>query len=88
MSVRSAGCTGGLPSGIEMSRVFQRSVEADRLADCESAIEISHIDLVNNAVAGGWTEREVAAALFNLAQAHLDLLGNGTSAGASRSEVA
>lgn len=61
-----------------MNRVFEGAASARRLVDCESALELSHIDLVNNAVADGWTEREVAAALYNLAQAHLELLDTST----------
>jgi hypothetical protein len=61
-----------------MKRDVYGRTSTGRLADCEKAIELSHIDLVNNAVADGWTEREVAAALYNLAQAHLELLDTST----------
>jgi len=71
-----------------MDRISRRAVAADRLAECADAIELSHIDLVNKAVANGWTEREVAAALFSLASAHLDMVGLGAGEAAARSNVA
>jgi len=71
-----------------MNRALHRPAAADRLSDCENALELSHIALVDNAVAGGWTEREVAVALFNLARAHLKMLGGSGSETVLKANVA
>ncbi|MGN6550340.1 MAG: hypothetical protein ACTHJ3_10650 [Pararhizobium sp.] len=57
-----------------MNVVTRITAASDRLAACEDALELAHVTLVDNAVAGGWTEREVAKAMLNRAVAHLALL--------------
>lgn len=45
--------------------------DPDRFLECQDAMDIAFQDLANRAVAAGWSEREVAAALVDLADNHM-----------------
>lgn len=63
-----------------MNAVTKIMPTLDRLEACEDSLELAHVMLVDSAVAGGWTEREVAKAMLNRAIAHLALLDGSRAA--------
>lgn len=55
----------------------KRPLDADRLLECEEALEASFQDLLWRAVHAGWDEEEAANAIASLAEDHaLAMLAN------------
>lgn len=54
----------------DISRPFVRDDDPDRHIRCQDAIQFAFRKLLDDAMEAGWSEREVAAAIMELAENH------------------